>query len=73
MKQVNDMKTELEKTNESSWWNFIEALSDEFINQTGFGLYAHITPLDVHHVYKDFQQKQAPIRNFTREYVRSYV
>jgi hypothetical protein len=27
----------------------------------------------VRHVYKDFQQKQTPIRSFTREYVRPYV
>jgi hypothetical protein len=68
------MKTEAEKQNDSIWWNFIEALSDEFINQTGFGIYAHITPLDVHHVYKEYQQHQeAPIRHFARDYVRSYV
>ncbi len=67
------MKTEQENTSDSVWWNFIEALSDEFINQTGFGIYAHITPLDVHHVYQEFQQHQAPIRNFAREYVRAHV
>jgi hypothetical protein len=50
------MKTETEKQNDSIWWNFIEALSDEFINQTGFGIYAYITPLDVHHVYQEFQK-----------------
>lgn len=67
------MKTEQEKTNDSIWWNFIEALSDEFITQTGFGIYAHITPLDVHHVYQEFQQQKPPIRTFAREYVRAHV
>ena len=67
------MKTEPEKNNDSIWWNFIESLSDEFINQTGFGLYTNITPLDVHRINKEFQQHKAPIRHFTREYVRSYV
>lgn len=67
------MKTEKEVQNDSIWWNFIEALSDEFINQTGFGIYAHIAPLDVHHAYQEFQQHKAPIRHFARDYVRSYV
>ena len=67
------MKTEQENNSDSVWWNFIEALSDEFINQTGFGIYAHITPLDVHHVYEEFQQHKAPIRSFARQYVRTYV
>lgn len=73
LKQVKVMTTEQEKQNDSIWWNFIEALSDEFINQTGFGMYAHITPLDVHDVYQEFQQHQAPIRSFARDYVRSCV
>ena len=45
------MDTQQEKHNDSIWWLFLETLSDEFINQTGFGIYAHITPLDVHRVY----------------------
>lgn len=67
------MKIEQEKTNDSIWWNFIEALSDEFISQTGVGIYAHVTPLDVYHVYEEFKQHQAPIRYFTREYVRTHL
>lgn len=72
---MNNMKIKQEKASDanSRWWNFIETLSDEFIRQTGVGLYTHITPLDVRHVYKDFQQKKTPIRSFTREYVRPYV
>ncbi len=67
------IKQEIVSDASSRWWDFIEALSDEFIRQTDFGLYTHITPLDVRQVYKDFQQKQTPIRRFTREYVRLYV
>lgn len=58
---------------DSLWQQFIDALSDEFLKQTGFGIYAHITPLDVHNVYEEFQQNQVPIHNFTHNYVRSFV
>ncbi len=71
--QIKAMETQQEKHNESAWWLFLETLSDEFINQTGFGIYAHISPLDVHHVYAEFQKNEEPIDHFARDYVRSYV
>ena len=71
--QVTTMDIQQEKHNDSIWWLFLETLSDEFINQTGFGIYAHITPLDVHRVYREFQQNKSPLNHFARDYVRSYV
>jgi hypothetical protein len=69
--KMNDKQHE--KQTDSAWWTFMEVLSDEFIKQTGFGIYAYISPMDVHHIYHEFQQRQASIRSFAREYVRSYV
>ncbi|MCX7094437.1 MAG: hypothetical protein NTY50_13430 [Methylobacter sp.] len=60
-------------TVDSSWTVFTEVLSDEFTARTGFGVYAHITPVDVSQAYQQYQQRNAPMRLFVREYVRSYV
>ncbi|MGZ5051176.1 MAG: hypothetical protein ACXWF8_00280 [Methylobacter sp.] len=61
-----------DKTN-ASWTVFIEILSDEFTAKTGFGIYAHISPTDAAQAYRQYQQRNAPIRLFAREYVRPYV
>lgn len=60
-------------TVDSSWTLFIEVLSDEFTARTGFGVYAYITPADVDQAYQQYQRRNAPMRHFVREYVRSYV
>ncbi len=60
-------------TIDSSWTIFVEILSDEFTAKTGFGVYAHITPVDVDQAYQQYQLRNAPMRLFVREYVRGYV
>jgi hypothetical protein len=67
------MTTQNINTADSSWTVFIEILSDEFTAKTGFGVYAHITPVDVDQAYRQYQQRNAPMRLFVREYVRDYV
>lgn len=67
------MKTQNINTADSSWTIFIETLSDEFTARTGFGVYAHITPVDVGQAYQQYQQRNAPMRLFARDYVRSCV
>jgi hypothetical protein len=52
---------------------FIEILSDEFTEKTGFGVYAHITPMDVSQAYQQFQSRNSSMRLFVREYVQHYV
>jgi hypothetical protein len=69
--------------NRSVWSMFMDALSDEFLKQTGNGIYAHITPTDVLHLYNDFQQNQSlvddlpqnqkPVKEFAERYVRSFT
>lgn len=58
---------------DSSWTIFIEILSDEFTAKTGFGVYAHITPVDVDQAYQQYQLRKTPMRMFAREFVRSYL
>ncbi len=67
------MTTQNTNTADSSWTVFIEILSDEFTAKTGFGVYAHITPVDVDQAYQQYQLRNAPMRLFVREYVRDYV
>jgi len=61
-----------QNTIDSSWTAFIETLSDEFTEKTGFGVYAHITPIDINNAYEQYQQHNAPMRLFAREYVRHH-
>jgi hypothetical protein len=67
------MTTQNTATADSSWTIFIEILSDEFTAKTGFGVYAHITPMDVDQAYQQYQLRNASMRLFVREYVRRYA
>ncbi len=67
------MATNNTSTVDGSWTIFIEILSDEFTAKTGFGMYAHITPVDVNQAYQQYQLRNAPMRLFARDYVRTYV
>lgn len=58
---------------DGSWTIFIEILSDEFTAKTGFGVYAHITPVDVDQAYRQFQLRNMTMRLFARDFVRAYV
>ena len=67
------MKRQQKEDNDALQWLFLETLSEDFVQQTGFGLYAHINPLDAHRVYAEFQENPAPMAHFARDYVRSYL
>ena len=67
------MSTQNSNKVDGSWMLFIEILSDEFTAKTGFGMYAHITPVDVDQAYQQFQLRNAPMRLFVRDYVRPYA
>jgi hypothetical protein len=58
------------KKHESLWEQFITVLNDEFVNQTGFGIYAHITPKDLDSAYKEFEDNEVSIHHFVHNYVR---
>jgi hypothetical protein len=63
------MTTQNLNTVDSSWIVFLEILSDEFIEKTGFGVFAHITPVDVKLAYQEYQLHNQPLRLFVRNYV----
>ena len=67
------MERQQKEDNDALQWLFLETLSEEFVQKTGFGLYAHINPLYAHRVYAEFRQNQAPMAHFARDYVRSYL
>jgi len=63
----------MQNTQDTSWTIFIEILSAEFTTKTGFGVYAHITPVDADKAYQEYRLRNAPIRLFVRDYVRPYA
>jgi hypothetical protein len=62
-----------QNTLDSSWTIFIDILSDEFTDKTGFGVYAHITPIDISLAYQEYRLRNSPMRLFVREYVQHYI
>jgi hypothetical protein len=67
------MTTQYTVQAEGSWTIFIEILSDEFTAKTGFGVYAHVTPVDIVQAYQQYQHRNTPMRLFARDYVRPYT
>jgi hypothetical protein len=67
------MSTQNSQTVDGLWTIFIEILSDEFTAKTGFGVYAHISPVDVDQAYRQFKQDNTPMRLFASDYVRPYM
>jgi hypothetical protein len=67
------MTTHIPTSADQTWTLFIETLSDEFLANTGFGVYAHITFMDIGKAYRQYQQyqQQKSMRHFARNYVRS--
>lgn len=59
------------KTHESLWEQFVTALSHEFLNQTGFGVYAYITQTELDLAYKEFEDNEISLHHFVHNYVHS--
>jgi hypothetical protein len=58
---------------ESLWEQFTTALSHEFLTQTGFGIYAYITPIELDSAYKEFEDNEVSIQNYVHNYVQNFV
>ena len=68
------MSSQIPVNVDSSWTLFIDILSDEFLANTGFGIYAHINLEDIGKAYQQYRQYRqfASMRRFARDYVRHY-
>lgn len=64
------LKNDLKK-HESLREKFVTTLSHEFLNQTGFGVYAYITPMDLDLAYKEFEDNEISLHHFVYNYVHS--
>lgn len=60
------------KTINADRMEFIEALSQEFLMVKGYGVYAHLSTMDVIRLFEQFQLSGISSRNFAKEYVRSF-
>lgn len=44
--------------------SFIETLSDESTLMTGYGIYAHLSPLTIERLFNEFINQSLPARKF---------
>jgi len=59
-------------TAQPSFATFIDVLSDEFVSQTGVGVYAHISTVDAIAAYSQQQLSGSSMRAFAGKYVREF-
>jgi len=50
---------------------FIETLSDESTVMTGYGIYAHLSPLNIERLFNEFINQSLPARIFAKRYLRT--
>jgi len=50
---------------------FIETLSDESTLITGYGIYAHLSPLNIEQLFNEFINQSLPVRKFAKRYLRT--
>jgi len=50
---------------------FIDTLSDESTVFTGYGIYAHISPILIEKLFNDFSNQSLPARAFAKKFVRT--
>ena len=51
--------------------SFIETLSDESTLMTGYGIYAHLSPLNIERLFNEFINQSLPARKFAKHYLRT--
>jgi len=54
-------------------FDFIEALSLEFVMRTGCGIYVYLDPVDVNELFNQFQDQGLTIRAFARRIIRNVL
>lgn len=54
-------------------FDFIEALSLEFVMRTGCGIYVYMNPADVNDLFSQFQNQALSIRAFARQVIKNII
>lgn len=54
-------------------FDFIEALSLEFVIKTGCGIYVYLNPVDINELFNQFQSQGVSIRAFARRVIRELL
>lgn len=67
------MKTQAMQQNQIVHAAFVDALSGEFIARTGRGVYVYLDPIDIHHLFKEYQRHSQPIRDYVRQVVKAVL
>ena len=48
---------------------FIEALSNEFVAMTGYGVYVYLDPTEIERLFNNYQKLRMPVSAFVRQCV----
>jgi hypothetical protein len=52
---------------------FIETLSREFVDMTGYGVYVFLNPLDIDQLFDKYLNLDIPIRTFARQCIKNLM
>ena len=51
---------------------FVSVLGAEYMLATGYGVYAHLTHIEINRLYVQFLEQSSPARDFARKTVRKH-
>lgn len=49
---------------------FFAVLGDEYMQATGYGVYAHLTHIDINQIFDKFLRQSSPARSFAKKTVK---
>lgn len=54
-------------------FDFIEAMSLEFVLRTGCGIYVYLNPVDINDLFTHFQNQGVSVRAFARQIIKNVL
>lgn len=52
--------------------NFIDMLNEEFLSNTGYGVYAHLSTVEGVNLFDQFIKQSSPAQLFIKSFVKNY-
>lgn len=66
------MKTANKKIVNISEAEFTSVLGDEFVTATGYGVFAHLSYIDITELFFQYANDAVPVRQFARKIARNF-
>ena len=67
---VTDMNLKNRKKMDAIRSEFFSVLGDEYMQATGYGVYAHLTHIDLNQLFDQFLEQSSSARSFAKKMVR---